>query len=199
MGVDRSLDVRGLISSNATAPYRRCGFHRASCATNATCRGRAWCSSASARSSRIAFTPFGQMRHPPSGGERSLRRAGPRPPPTASRAPAAVYGLCTQQLLEQVENLDRQVRGLEHRMHTVFRPTAHHPAPPDPARRPADACRRHRLEVGSIAQFATAEKLLPTRAPRRASTPAAARPGLDPDRAAFVTSFMVDLPASRPG
>src|SRR5437879_13233601 len=29
----------------------------------------------------------------------------------------------TQQLLEQVENLDRQVRGFEHKRQTVFKPT----------------------------------------------------------------------------
>src|SRR4029450_7342384 len=35
--------------------------------------------------------------------------------------PCTAYA--TQQLLEQVENLDRQVRGFEHQIQTVFRPT----------------------------------------------------------------------------
>jgi hypothetical protein len=43
---------------NKTDSARRpSGFPRASCATNATFRERAWCSSASARSSKIVFTP----------------------------------------------------------------------------------------------------------------------------------------------
>ena len=47
----------GSISSNAPAHSQRSGSPRASCATSATFRAREWCSSGSARSSRIAFTP----------------------------------------------------------------------------------------------------------------------------------------------
>src|SRR5206468_1249671 len=36
---------------------------------------------------------LGQVRPPPSGGKRSLRRTSPRPAPPASRAPAALYGV----------------------------------------------------------------------------------------------------------
>jgi hypothetical protein len=51
------LDVRGLnhLQRNGTLPT--VWIPQASCATSATCRARAWCSSASARSSRIASTP----------------------------------------------------------------------------------------------------------------------------------------------
>ena len=52
------LDVRGLnqLQRNGTLPTVWIP-PRASCATSATFRARAWCSSASARSSRIGFTP----------------------------------------------------------------------------------------------------------------------------------------------
>ena len=51
------LDVRGLNQLQRTPAHSLpSGFPRASCATSATCRARGWCSSASAPSSRIAFT-----------------------------------------------------------------------------------------------------------------------------------------------
>jgi transposase len=65
----------------------------------------------------------------------------------------------TQQLLEQVENLDRQVRGFEHQMQTVFKPT---PTIQRLLTRPGIGLLLAvviALEVGSIARFATPEKL----------------------------------------
>src|SRR5215468_1559699 len=71
--------------------------------------------------------------------------------------PCTAYA--TQQLLEQVENLDRQVRGFEHQMQTVFRPT---PTIQLLLTLPGVGLMLAvviALEVGSIARFATAEKL----------------------------------------
>src|SRR4029453_7973229 len=102
----------------------------------------------------------GQVRPPRSGGDGSLRRAGPRPllrqrldllPPHTAYA--------TGQLLEQVESLDRQVTGFEHRIKSVFKPTL--------------AIQRLMtlrgvgltlavliaLEIGAVPRFPTAEKL----------------------------------------
>jgi len=51
------LDARGLnrLQRNGTLPT--VWIRPASCGTSATCRGPGWCSSGSARSSRIGFTP----------------------------------------------------------------------------------------------------------------------------------------------
>jgi hypothetical protein len=71
--------------------------------------------------------------------------------------PCTAYA--TQQLLEQVENLDRQVRGFEHQMQTVFRPT---PTIQLLLTLPGVGLMLAvviALEVGSVARFATAEKL----------------------------------------
>jgi hypothetical protein len=51
------LDARGSTGCSATARCPQSGFRPASCGTSATCRGPGWCSSGSARSSRIGFTP----------------------------------------------------------------------------------------------------------------------------------------------
>jgi transposase len=71
--------------------------------------------------------------------------------------PCTAYA--TQQLLEQVENLDRQVHGFEHKMQTIFRPT---PTIQLLLTLPGVGLMLAvviALEVGSIARFATAEKL----------------------------------------
>src|SRR5206468_10520371 len=71
--------------------------------------------------------------------------------------PCTAYA--TQQLLEQVENLDRQVRGFEHQIQTVFKPT---PTIQLLLTLPGVGLVLAvviALEVGSIARFATAEKL----------------------------------------
>src|SRR3989442_13112308 len=47
----------GSTGCNRTARCRWSGFRPARCGTSATCRARGWCSSGSARSSRIGFTP----------------------------------------------------------------------------------------------------------------------------------------------
>ena len=71
--------------------------------------------------------------------------------------PCTAYA--TQQLLEQVENLDRQVRGFEHHMQTVFKPT---PTIQLLLTLPGVGLLLAvviALEVGGIARFATADKL----------------------------------------
>jgi transposase len=71
--------------------------------------------------------------------------------------PCTAYA--TQQLLEQVENLDCQVRGFEHKMQTVFKPT---PTIQLLLTLPGGGLMLAvviALEVGSIARFATADKL----------------------------------------
>src|SRR5262247_3367444 len=71
--------------------------------------------------------------------------------------PCTAYA--TQQLLEQVENLDRQVRGFEHQMQAVFRPT---PTIQLLLTLPGVGLMLAvviALEVGTVARFATAEKL----------------------------------------
>src|SRR4029453_5758146 len=65
----------------------------------------------------------------------------------------------SQQLLGQVETLDRQVRGFEHQMQTVFKPT-----PPIQLLLTLPGVGLMlavviALEVGSVARFATAEKM----------------------------------------
>jgi transposase len=65
----------------------------------------------------------------------------------------------TQRLLEQVENLDRQVRGFEQRIQAVFKPT---PAIQQLLTLPGVGLTLAvviALEVGDVARFATAEKL----------------------------------------
>jgi transposase len=71
--------------------------------------------------------------------------------------PCTAYA--TQQLLEQVETLDRQVRGFEHQMQTVFKPT---PTIQLLLTLPGVGLMLAvvvALEVGSVARFATAEKM----------------------------------------
>jgi len=71
--------------------------------------------------------------------------------------PCTAYA--TQQLLEQVENLDRQVRGFEHQMQTVFKPT---PTIQLLLTLPGVGLVLAvviALEVGSIARFPTTDKL----------------------------------------
>jgi transposase len=91
--------------------------------------------------------------------------------------PCTAYA--TQQLLEQVENLDRQVRGFEHQIQTVFKPA---PAiqllltlPGSGSRSPSSSRSRWATSGGSPPPRSSP----PTRARHRASTPAAARPASD--------------------
>ena len=65
----------------------------------------------------------------------------------------------TQQLLEEIENLDRRVDGFEQRMQTVFKVTPGDRPAADAARRRLHPRRRHPLEVGDVARFPRAEKL----------------------------------------
>src|SRR4029450_56738 len=71
--------------------------------------------------------------------------------------PCTAYA--TQQLLEQVENLDRQVRGFEHQIQTVFKPA---PAIQLLLTLPGIGLTLAvviALEIGNVGGFATAEKL----------------------------------------
>jgi transposase len=71
--------------------------------------------------------------------------------------PCTAYA--TQQLLEQVENLDRQLRGFEHQIQTVFQPA---PAIQRLLTLPGVGLTLAvviALEVGNIERFATADKL----------------------------------------
>jgi transposase len=71
--------------------------------------------------------------------------------------PCTAYA--TQQLLEQVENLDRQIRGFEHQIQTVFKPA---PAIQRLLTLPGVGLTLAvviALEVGNIERFATADKL----------------------------------------
>src|SRR5262249_31498542 len=79
--------------------------------------------------------------------------------------PCTAYA--TQHLLEQVENLDRRVRGFEHQMQTVFKPT---PAIQPLLTLPGVGLTLPvliALEVGSVARFATPENLPRTERSRR--------------------------------
>ena len=81
----------------------------------------------------------------------------------------------TRRLLEQVESLDRQVRGFEQRIQTVFKPT---PAIQWLLTLPGVGLTLAvviALEMGDVTRFATAEKLAAYAGLHRASTPAAGR------------------------
>jgi Transposase IS116/IS110/IS902 family len=88
--------------------------------------------------------------------------------------PCTAYA--TQQLLEHVENLDRQIRGFEHKIQTVFKPA---PAIQLLLTLPGVGLTLAviiALEVGNIERFATAEKL----AAYAGTTPASTSPIMPP-------------------
>jgi hypothetical protein len=92
---------------------------------------------------------LGQVRPPPSGGERSLRRAGPRPPAAASRSPAAVYGLrhsATSRAGRESGPSGARVRALDA---DRVQAHAHDSAAPDPSRHRAPARCRDRARGGA--------------------------------------------------
>ena len=102
---------------------------------------------------------LGQVRPPRPGGDGSLRRA--RAPAAAAtlRAAPAHTAYATRQLLDQVESLDRQVTGFEHRIKSVFKPTLAIQLLTTVPGIGLTLAVVIVLEIGDVTRFPTAEKL----------------------------------------